>query len=282
MCCDIDQKVLVFDLGGETLDITLIKATRVNKEITIKTLAIDGDSHLGGSNWDDVLQQLLLNKIEDEYGIIADDELRREIRYESEKVKIRLTDKEYARRKIIYEGEYCTINVTREELECAAAHLNRHAISRIDSILETVEISDEDIDAVLAIGSATQMPMIRNLLIERFGNKVVFENPRSTVLEAALIADTIQQNIVHLDYNQSMECIMISYEDDREEKEILDTFNEIMMRKKKYLNTRQQVEGIMSIFEKLISDRKQIKISSAKLKNMEESRKQIEELIHIN
>lgn len=55
-----------------------------------------------------------------------------------------------------------------------------------------------------------------------------------------------------------------------------------MMRKKKYLNTRRQVKGIMSIFEKLISDRKQIKISSAKLKNMEESRKQIEELIHIN
>lgn len=315
----MDQKVLVFDLGGERLDITLIKVIQFNKEISIKTLAVDGDSHLGGSNWDDVIQQLLLNKFEDEYGIMADDELKREIRIASESIKIKLTYKECARKKIIYGGEYYTLNVSKEEFECATAHLNNHAITRIDSILETVKMSDEDINVVLAIGGTTQMPMIHNLLIERFGNKVVFENPMSTVLGAALVADMIQrnenlpyeiadeddlqkyrfkmeniwdteqiikklrcmiqQNIAQLYYNQSMDRIMISYEDDKEEIEMLDIFNEIMTRKKMYLNTRRQIKELMGDYEELISDRNQVKTLRVKLKNMEANRKQIEELI---
>lgn len=310
---DLDQKVLVFDLGGATLDVTAIEVTQDCAGMNIQVLAADGNPNLGGYNWDGVIYRLLLSEYEEKYGGVADDELKSIIYSESEGMKRKLTRKEKARVKIPYEGELITLEVSREKFEHAAANLVDEAIFGIDALLNTTEMTDEDVDVVLAVGCATQMPMIRKSLIDRFGEKVVFWNPKSVVEGSALVADMlqkgmevtdslvrpfekrsewttaqifdklqiqIQQGISHFVYIPLTDRIEISYEDDNEEKELVGIFREIRRRKTMLLSARRQIEELWSDPAKLLCDRKSIIRLRAKLRKMEESRKRIEELVN--
>jgi len=190
-----DQTVLVYDLGGGTFDVTLMKMTQNGDDRNVEVLGTDGDAFLGGCDWDNELNQLLLAKYEEQYGNEADDELKALIRAQVESLKMRLTTRDKANTKIPYEGENIKLEVTREEFESATAGYVDQTIGWLDSVLSKAGVTDADVDVVLMVGGSTKMPMIRTMLSNRFGEKAFFGEPEKAVAKgAAIVADMYKKN----------------------------------------------------------------------------------------
>ena len=191
------QNVLVYDLGGGTFDVTLMRMTRNGNDRRIDPFGIDGDAYLGGCEWDNELYLLLLEKFEEQYGSSADEmpeELKALIRDKVENLKIKLTNKEKAKVKIPYDGENVILEVARNEFEIATTDYVERTVNHMDSVLQKTGMTDDDIDVVLMVGGACKMPMIRNVLTERFGEKVLLGDPDKDVAKgAAIIANIIQE-----------------------------------------------------------------------------------------
>lgn len=193
-----DQNVLVYDLGGGTFDVTLMRMTQNGANRSVDVLGTDGDAFLGGCDWDNELYQLLLAKYEEQYGSSADDmpdDLKALIRGQVEDLKMKLTNKEKAKTKIPYDGENVILEVTREEFENATAGYVDQTIGWLNSVLQKANMTDDDVDVVLMVGGSTKMPMIRGMLSERFGEKAFFGDPDKAVAKgAAIVADMQLKN----------------------------------------------------------------------------------------
>lgn len=193
-----DQNVLVYDLGGGTFDVTLMRMTQNGANRSVDVLGTDGDAFLGGCDWDNELYQLLLAKYEEQYGNSADkmpEELKTSIRGQVEDLKMKLTNKEKAKTKIPYDGENVILEVTREEFESATAGYVEQTVGWLNSVLQKANMTDDDVDVVLMVGGSTKMPMIRGMLTERFGEKAFFGDPDKSVAKgAAIVADMKLKN----------------------------------------------------------------------------------------
>ena len=193
-----DQNVLVYDLGGGTFDVTLMRMTQNGANRSVDVLGTDGDAFLGGCDWDNELYLLLLAKYEEQYGSSADEmpeELKVLIRGQVEDLKIKLTNKEKAKTKIPYDGENVILEVTREEFESATAGYVEQTVGWLNSVLQKANMTDDDVDVVLMVGGSTKMPMIREMLTERFGEKAFFGEPDKAVAKgAAIVADMQLKN----------------------------------------------------------------------------------------
>ncbi len=193
-----NQNVLVYDLGGGTFDVTLMRMTQSGTDRNVEVLATDGDAFLGGCDWDKELFELLKSKYEENYGVPVDaipEELQTQIRSQVENIKFKLTLKEKAKTKIPYDGENVTLEVTREEFESVTAGYVEQTVGWLDSVIASANMKDDDVDMVLMVGGSTKMPMIREMLIERFGEKVIFNDPDKSVAKgAAIVADMQLKN----------------------------------------------------------------------------------------
>lgn len=193
-----DQNVLVYDLGGGTFDVTLMRMTQNGANRSVDVLGTDGDAFLGGCDWDEELYLLLLAKYEERYGNSADEmpeELKTLIRGQVEDLKMKLTNKEKAKMKIPYNNENVILEVTREEFENATAGYVEQTVGWLNSVLQKANMTDDDVDVVLMVGGSTKMPMIRGMLTERFGEKAFFGDPDKSVAKgAAIVADMQLKN----------------------------------------------------------------------------------------
>lgn len=193
-----DQNVLVYDLGGGTFDVTLMRMTQNGANRNVDVLGTDGDAFLGGYDWDKELYDLLLAKCEEKFGRSAvnmPEDVKALIRGQVEDLKTKLTIKETAKAKIPYEGENVTLEVTREEFESATAGYVEQTVGWLNSVLQKANMTDDDVDVVLMVGGSTKMPMIRGMLTQRFGEKAFFGEPEKSVAKgAAIVADMILKN----------------------------------------------------------------------------------------
>jgi molecular chaperone DnaK (HSP70) len=168
-----NQNVLVFDLGGSTLDLTLARVEySLEKEMNIKKITIintSGDDHLGGKDWDDILFNILLDRFCQEIGLDSCDldlDTRQSIRCKTEKTKKHLSMTNWARVKIRSDVGPVSIVVTIDEFEKATRHLLDRAMNTLEIALQ--EGKNINIDRVLLVGGSTNMPMIKNALETRF------------------------------------------------------------------------------------------------------------------
>ena len=156
------QNVLVYDLGGGTFDVTLLKIDIDSNEKKIDVIATDGDAFLGGADWDNEMHKLLIEKYREQFGV-AEEDIDEEL-------------KEMLR--------------SREEFDERTKDLLGKTEWLLNSILkkvETVGIKETDIDVVLEVGGSTRMPQVQNFLRERFGDKVRFYEPDKAVARGAAI-----------------------------------------------------------------------------------------------
>ena len=112
-----NANILVYDLGGGTFDVTL---THMNGNGDLQTVVTRGDHYLGGRDWDNRLENILIDKFEDETGleIRNDDELLRTVRGLSEGTKRQLTSLKSANANASFSGYgYASVSVTRQEFE---------------------------------------------------------------------------------------------------------------------------------------------------------------------
>lgn len=188
-----ERTILVYDLGGGTFDVTIVKMSLVmnadaNEVQKVTVITTGGNDELGGKDWDDKLFEYILQVCCDENGLTPDEidaETRQLIRSRVETTKKKLSNAETAKVKINVNGAMTTINITREEFENLTSDKVAQTMTYVEDTLQ--KAGNIEIDTVLLVGGSTFMPMIRNAVEARFPGKVQIEDPDRAVAKGAAI-----------------------------------------------------------------------------------------------
>ena len=161
--------IAVYDLGGGTFDISILKL----KDGIFEVLATNGNTHLGGDDFDRRVLDVVIRDMRDRHGVKVDDdqELMQTIRLEAEKTKIRLSDERQARMTIPLPAGKGTYERTwsREEFETLTADLVEQTMAPCRLALKDAELEAGQIDEVVLVGGSTRMPFIHDRVQALFG-----------------------------------------------------------------------------------------------------------------
>jgi len=167
-----DETVLVYDLGGGTCDVTLMRVEDKGKKITI--IASDGEHQLGGKDFDDAIMRIGCEQFSNEYGLdpSSDPHELQQIRTDAEKLKIQLSSREKAAMLVRAHGNRSNVMITREMFEGAIKPKLDTTLALIRSVLRSSKMKPEEIDRILLVGGSTRIPYIRRLLEDFFKKDV--------------------------------------------------------------------------------------------------------------
>jgi molecular chaperone DnaK len=152
------RRVMVYDLGGGTFDISLVEIGPVE----IRVLCSEGNHELGGRDWDDRLAALVLRAVPEHAAELEDDPGA--LLFEAEKLKRALSARQSADLRMSVGGRTFTARVTRADFEEASRDLVELTGRLIDKVLEEMGLAWSDIDGVLPVGGSTRMPMVQQYL----------------------------------------------------------------------------------------------------------------------
>ncbi|MGR3174587.1 MAG: Hsp70 family protein [Candidatus Scalindua sp.] len=163
------QRVLVFDLGGGTFDVTVIEIG--NGRIEVK--ATNGDYQLGGKDWDEALIQYIAERFESMHGIspFEDEGDYQALKEKALSAKISLSN--LPKVNIIYgcKGKTIKEEITREKFEEITTRQVEQCQMLTELVLEEAKYESTNIDVVLLAGGSTRMPMVTNMLNDYFGKE---------------------------------------------------------------------------------------------------------------
>ena len=161
--------IAVYDLGGGTFDISLLKL----KDGIFEVLATNGNTHLGGDDFDRRLVKSVIQEISDQYGVKVEDysDLMQIVRLESERVKIRLSSEKKTSVSInLPEGAGAyTREWSRDELESLTEDLVKQTLMPCRLALQDAGLQASAVDEVVLVGGSTRMPLVRRMVQELFG-----------------------------------------------------------------------------------------------------------------
>jgi Fe-S protein assembly chaperone HscA len=186
--------VAVYDLGGGTFDVSILRL----EQGVYQVLATHGDTYLGGDDIDQALMRRITAELE-ERGIadLTRTELQ-QIRDAAERAKQALSFEESVEIEIALadHGEHYQHMMTRAELEEIARPIVERTIAPCRHALRDAGLSPQDVDAVVLVGGATRMPLVRATVEDLFGKKPYADlNPDEVVaLGAAIQADILSGN----------------------------------------------------------------------------------------
>lgn len=197
-----ERTILVYDLGGGTFDVTIVKMALVmnadgNEVQKVTVVATGGNDELGGKDWDDKLFDFILQACCDENGLTPDEidvETRQLIRSRVETTKKKLSNAESAKVKVNVNGAMTTVVISREEFENLTSDKVAQTMNYVEETLQ--KAGNVEIDMVLLVGGSTYMPMIRNAVEGRFPGKVQIHEPdRAVAMGAAIYANMLVEEI---------------------------------------------------------------------------------------
>lgn len=199
---DKEGKVLVFDLGGGTFDVSILDINDGMFEV----IATAGDNHLGGDDWDAAIANFIVKDIKDLYGVDAskDTMMMQRVRDAAEKAKIELSASMQtvislpflsmtASGPVNYEG-----TMTRAKFQALTADLLKRCEEPVKKALSDAKLKASDLDEVLLVGGSTRMPAVDELIKKLLGkepNKSV--NPDECVALGAAIQGGVLAGEVH-------------------------------------------------------------------------------------
>jgi molecular chaperone DnaK len=192
--------IAVYDLGGGTFDISILKV----RDGVFEVLATNGDTHLGGDDFDRVLVDLVVAELRARHGVDVGGEADtiQEIRLGVEAARIRLSSEERAvftlplpQHGLVYRRE-----LDRAELETLIGPIVERTLGPCRAALADAGVSREQIDEVVLVGGATRTPLVRRRVQELFGRTPHVElNPDEVVaLGAAIQADILAGGTTHM------------------------------------------------------------------------------------
>ena len=189
---DVNSRVLVYDLGGGTFDVTIMDIQGKNFD----TIATGGNHALGGFNFDGKLSELIQNKLV-EQGIeldYEDDALLAEIREKAERAKLQLSNVMTARPMFTIDGKTFKLEITRAEFEEATASYLQKTKIILNEGLDEAQTTWNDVDELIVVGGSTRMPMVKRMLEELSGKEVLYKvDPDTAVAQgAAIFASTFE------------------------------------------------------------------------------------------
>ena len=192
--------IAVYDLGGGTFDISILKV----KDGIFEVLSTNGDTHLGGDDFDRVLVDLILSEGHDRHGVdlAGDPEAMQEIRLGAEAVRIVLSSAERTTLTLPMpqHGFEYRRELGREELERLIDPTVGRTLGPCRQALADAGLTPAQVDEVVLVGGATRTPLVRRRVEELFGRKAHAElNPDEVVaLGAAVQADILAGGITHM------------------------------------------------------------------------------------
>lgn len=188
-----DQNVFVFDLGGGTFDVTVMKVSGSNLEM----IATNGDHRLGGKDWDDKLITHVASVFESEHGEnpLQDLHAYQDIQLNAISAKESLSRRQQARIVCNYNGKSSRVELTRETFEELTNDLVQRCSALAGVVLSEAQMTWADIDIVLLVGGSTRMPMIQDMITQISGKTINPQevNPDEAVALGAAIQGTLRQ-----------------------------------------------------------------------------------------
>lgn len=186
-----NKTLLVYDLGGGTFDVSILKF----ENCIVNTLAVDGDHHLGGADWDRVIMDYALETIGVKYESLTPEE-QGMLMNAAESAKITLTNADSTTLTFAYKGLHNVV-ITRKEFEARTARLLNNTMILVDKALDLAEKSTSDIDEVILVGGSCYMPMVKAAVDEKFGKPSKLVDPNLAVAKgAALVASQSEKGYV--------------------------------------------------------------------------------------
>jgi|GEM_PF-1100003 len=186
-------RVLVYDLGGGTFDVTVVEMSSQS----FKAIATDGDVRLGGKDWDEKLIDIAAERLLRQLGEDPrrDPETMQDLWLSAEVAKKTLSERAKATLYVNHRGKRHKVDITREEFETATAPLVLRTRTTTEIVVMQAGLTFDDIDKVLVVGGSTRMPMITRMLAELAGKAVdgSVSADEAVAHGAALFADLLLQ-----------------------------------------------------------------------------------------
>ncbi len=196
-----NRTIAVYDLGGGTFDISIIEIDEVDGEKTFEVLATNGDTHLGGEDFDSRLINYLVDEFKKEQGIdLRNDPLAMQrLKEAAEKAKIELSSAQQTDVNLPYVTadatgpKHLNIKVTRAKLEALVEDLVARSIEPLKVALKDAGLSVSDINDVILVGGQTRMPLVQSKVKDFFGKE-----PRKDVNpdEAVAVGAAVQGGVL--------------------------------------------------------------------------------------
>lgn len=168
------EKILVFDLGGGTFDVSILDVG----EGVVEVLSTAGDSHLGGDDFDQMVVEWLSSEFKKDQGVdlTKDRAAVQRLREAAERAKIELSNQVSTNINLAYitavdnEPKHLDMNLTRAKFEELTAALMERVKKPFQQALEDAKIKSKDIDEVILVGGSTRMPQVQEL-VRKLTNK---------------------------------------------------------------------------------------------------------------
>lgn len=174
-----DRKVAVFDLGGGTFDVSIIELAQIDGEKQFEVLATNGDTFLGGEDFDLRIMNYLVSEFERDQGINLNNDpmaLQR-LKDASERAKIELSSNQQTDINLPYitadanGPKHFVLKLTRAKLESLVEDLVARTIEPCKKALNDAGLKTSDIDDVILVGGQTRMPKVQLAVTEFFGKE---------------------------------------------------------------------------------------------------------------
>ena len=194
-----DERILVFDLGGGTFDVSLLEIGKDDDGFsTIQVQATNGDNHLGGDDWDQKIIDWLVSEVKNKYGVdLSKDKIAlQRLKEAAEQAKKELSSSTSTSISMQYlamtpDGTPVHLDetLTRAHFEEMTSDLLGRCRTPFNNVLHDAGISVSDIDHVVLVGGSTRMPAVKELVKELTGGKEANQsvNPDEVVAVGAAV-----------------------------------------------------------------------------------------------
>ncbi len=191
-----DNVVAVYDLGGGTFDISIIEIDEVDGEHTFEVLATNGDTHLGGEDFDNRVINYLVDEFKKEQGVdLKKDPLAMQrLKEAGEKAKIELSSAQQTEVNLPYitadasGPKHMAIKVTRAKLESLVEDMVKASLEPVKQALVDADLSVSDVNDIILVGGQTRMPLVQKYVADFFGKEPRKDvNPDEAVATGAAI-----------------------------------------------------------------------------------------------
>ncbi len=196
-----DRKIAVYDLGGGTFDISIIEIATVEGEHQFEVLSTNGDTFLGGEDFDQRIIEYVVNEFKKEAGVdLKNDVLAlQRLKEAAEKAKIELSSSQQTEINLPYitadqsGPKHLSIKITRAKLESLVEELIQRTVEPCKTAIKDAGVSLGDISDVILVGGQTRMPKVQDTVKQIFG-----KDPRRDVNpdEAVAVGAAIQASVL--------------------------------------------------------------------------------------
>ena len=195
-----DRKIAVYDLGGGTFDVSIIEIANVDGEKQIEVLSTNGDTFLGGEDFDQRIMDHLVDEFKKENGIdLKNDTLAlQRLKDSAEKAKIELSSAAQTDVNLPYitadatGPKHLNVKLTRAKLESLVDELIQRSVVPCQTAMKDAGVTASDIDEVILVGGMTRMPKVQETVEKLFGKAPRKDvNPDEAVAAGAAIQGAV-------------------------------------------------------------------------------------------